>query len=96
MAFFRIFSFSKKKPLRVNTTAKSSGQFQAADFIYNFLTLLYQYREKPRCTSTTGLTNQIQPILLSFSVKGFWSLPDVSCAMRSRSASVRSGKNVPC
>lgn len=45
MTFFRIFSFSKKKPLRVNATAKSSGKFQAADFIYNFLTLLYQYRE---------------------------------------------------
>ncbi len=36
MTFFRIFSFSKKNPLRVNATAKSSGKFQGADFIYNF------------------------------------------------------------
>ena len=54
MTFFRIFSFSKKKPLRVNATAKSSGKFQGTDFIYNFLTLLYLYREKPRCTSTNS------------------------------------------
>lgn len=35
MTFFRIFSFSKKNPLRVNATAKSSGKCQAADLIYN-------------------------------------------------------------